>query len=278
MADFNTPVTKNSYSVPAVDQAIRVLLCLSKCDSEPLSLTDICNEVGIHRSKAFSILNTLQDYGLARKFPNRKGYMLGTGLLTLTGKMLENLSLPRLVEPILNDLAKKSSATVDLGVVAEDKTYVVAQYLGAPGIGISSPIGYMMPVTYGAHGKIIAACLPQAELDALLRQPELYFYGAPEKFKLERFLDEITQCRLTGYAMETGDIVPGVNVVAAPLLDKNRQPIGYVTIAGFFSEEDSRRLGPMAVETVRRIAHETDNLNTWKKAGSGIEIDPPVGD
>jgi DNA-binding IclR family transcriptional regulator len=278
MTDGETQVIKNSYTVPAVDQAIRVLLCLSKCEAEPLSLTAICSEVGIHRSKAFSILNTLQGYGLARKFPNRKGYMLGTGLLTLTGKMLENLSLPRLVEPILNDLAKKTSATVDLGVVAEDKTYVVSQYLGAPGIGISSPVGYMMPVTYGAHGKIIAACLPQDELDRLLKQPKLYFYGTPEKFELERFLAEIALCRQTGYAVETGDIVPGVNVVAAPLLDKNRRPIGYITIAGFFQAEEIRRLGPLVVETVKRIARETDNLITWKKAGSGLEIGPLDGD
>jgi len=77
-----TEAVKNNYLVPAVDQAIRVLLCLSRNGNHSLSLTDICREVGIHRSKAYSILNTLQAYGLVKKNPNRQGYILGPGILT----------------------------------------------------------------------------------------------------------------------------------------------------------------------------------------------------
>ena len=101
----NNNQTENTYKVPAVDQAIRVMLCLADSGSTPKSLTGICKEVGIHRSKAFSILNTLNEYGFVRKNPNRKGYVLGPGLLTLTGKMLETLSLSRLFEGVLSDLA-----------------------------------------------------------------------------------------------------------------------------------------------------------------------------
>jgi DNA-binding IclR family transcriptional regulator len=99
----------NTYNVPAVDQAVRVMLCLADNGRNPKSLTDICREVGIHRSKAFSILNTLHEHGFVKKNPNRKGYVLGPGLLTLAGKLLANLGLPRVVEPILYDLAKKAA-------------------------------------------------------------------------------------------------------------------------------------------------------------------------
>ena len=190
MLDNNEP-SKNTYKVPAVEQAIRVMLCLADSGSNPKSLTDICQEVGIHRSKAFSILNTLNEYGFMKKNPNRKGYVLGPGLLTLTGKMLETLSLPRFAEPILYDLAKKAGATVTLGVISDDKTYIVAEYLGAPGIGVSSPIGYVTPITYGAHGKAIAAFLPEDELEELLKNKELFFYGRPEKFNKTRLQKEL---------------------------------------------------------------------------------------
>ena len=65
------------YKVPAVEQAIRIMLYLANSGSNPKSLTDICQEVGIHRSKAFSILNTLNEHGFVKKNPNRKGYVLG---------------------------------------------------------------------------------------------------------------------------------------------------------------------------------------------------------
>lgn len=256
------------YKVPAVEQAIQVMLCLADNGSNPKSLTEICQEVRIHRSKAFSILNTLNEHGFVKKNPNRKGYVLGPGLLTFTGKMLESLSLPRLAEPILYELAKKAKATVTLGVISDDKTYTIAEFLGAPGIGVSSPIGYVTPITYGAHGKAIAAFLPEDELERLLKNKELFFYGRPEKFDKIRLQKELTFCRRNGFALELGDIQLGMNAVAASMLDQNSYPIGYVTIVGFFTEEESLKLGPLAVEAVKEISKEAGHMILWQKVGN----------
>ena len=254
------------YKVPAVEQAIRVMLCLADSGSSPRSLTDICTEVGIHRSKAFSILNTLDEYGFVKKNPNRGGYVLGPGLLTATGKMLETLSLPRIAEPILYDLAKKAAATVTLGVISDDKAYIVAEYLGAPGMGISSPIGYVTPITYGAHGKAIAAFLPKTELEELLKNDKLYFYGSPDKFNKKRLLQELVECRRNGFSLETGDIQKGMNGVASPILDQNSRPVGYITVVGFFSEEEAVKLGPLAVGAAKIISQQAGHLIIWRRA------------
>ncbi len=264
--------SKKMYKVPAVEQAIRVILCLADSGSNPKSLTDICLEVGIHRSKAFSILNTLNEYGFVKKNPNRKGYILGPGLLTLTGKMLETLSLPRIAEPILYDLAKKAGATVTLGIISDDKTYIVAEYLGAPGIGISSPIGYVTPITYGAHGKAIAAFLPKDELEELLKKKDLYFYGRPDKFNKTRLQRELARCRRNGFALELGDIQKGMNAIAAPILGQNSHPIGYITIVGFFTEEEAIKLGPLAVDAVKKISKEAGHLIFWQRANHRNKI------
>jgi DNA-binding IclR family transcriptional regulator len=259
---------KKSYKVPAVEQAIRVLLCLVDSGNNPKSLTDICEVVGIHKSKAFSILNTLEEYGFVKKNPNRKGYVLGPGLLTLTGKMLQMLSLPHLAEPVLYELAKKTQATVTLGIISEDKTYVVAEYLGAPGIGVSSPIGYVTPITYGAHGKAISAFLPEDELEELLKNKELFFYGRPEKYNKKKLLEELADGRRCGFALELGDIQQGMNAVAAPILDQNNYPIGYVTIVGFFAEAEAPKLGPLAVDAVKTISKEAGHMMFWQKTNN----------
>jgi DNA-binding IclR family transcriptional regulator len=259
---------KTVYKVPAVEQAIRVMLCLADSGSNPKSLTNICQEVGIHRSKAFSILNTLNEYGFAKKNSNRKGYVLGPGLLTLIGKMLVTLSLPRLAEPVLYELAKKVQATVTLGVISDDKTYIVAEYLGAPGIGVSSPIGHVNPITYGAHGKAIAAFLPEDELEELLKNKDLFFYGRPDKFNKTRLQKELAECRRNGFALELGDIQQGMNAVAASILDQNSYPIGYVTIVGFFTEAEALKLGPLAVEAVKTISKQAGHMIFWQKNGT----------
>jgi DNA-binding IclR family transcriptional regulator len=269
MTHNDSKQVEKKYTVPAVEQAIRVMLSLADSGSNPKSLTDICTEVGIHRSKAFSILNTLDKYGFAKKNPNRKGYVLGPSLLTLTGKMLESLSLPRLAEPVLYDLAQKAGATVTLGLISDDKTYVVAEYEGAPGIGISSRIGYTTPITYGSHGKAIAASLPEKELEELLQNENLYFYGSPKKFDKTRFQQDLVQSRRTGFAIELGDIQHGVNAIAVPILDQNNYPIGYVTIVGFFTENEALILGPLAVNAVKIISKEAGHMIFWQRPSNG---------
>jgi DNA-binding IclR family transcriptional regulator len=265
----SSDVATKTYRVPAVEQAIRVMLCLADSGNSPRSLTDICAQVGIHRSKAFSILNTLDEHGFVKKNPNRKGYVLGPGLLTITGKMLEKLSLSRFVEPVLYDLAKKAGATVTLGLISDDKTYVIAEYEGTPGIGISSSIGYTTPITYGSHGKAIAASLPEKELEGLLKNKNLYFYGRPEKYDEARFQRDLAQCRRTGFALETGDIQQGVNAVAVAIRDQNGYPIGFITIVGFFAEAEALKLGPLAVEAVKTISKETGHMIFWQRPDNG---------
>jgi DNA-binding IclR family transcriptional regulator len=261
----NIPPQK-TYTVPAVEQAVRVMMCLADSGSTPKSLTDICKDVGIHRSKAFSILNTLGEYNLIKKNPNRKGYILGPGLLTLTGKMLETFTLSRYVEPVLDELAKKAGATVALGVISDDKTYVVAQYEGAPGINISSAIGYVMPISYGAHGKAIAAFLPEDELEELLKSKKLFFHGSPEKYNRTKLLKELVQCRRNGYALELGDIQQGINAVAAAVLDRSGYPIGYISVVGFFTKEVAQRIGPLTAEAAKIISKDAGHLIFWQRA------------
>ena len=69
--DENKAPMDTTYKVPAIEQAIHVMLFLANSGSNSKSLTDICREVGIHRSKAYSILNTLNEHGLVKNLQMR---------------------------------------------------------------------------------------------------------------------------------------------------------------------------------------------------------------
>ena len=84
--------SEGRYLVPAVDQASRVLFCLAGAGASHRSLIEICAQVGIHKSKAFSILETLQRFGLVQRNTDGKGYSLGPGLVSLSRKVLDDLS------------------------------------------------------------------------------------------------------------------------------------------------------------------------------------------
>jgi DNA-binding IclR family transcriptional regulator len=247
--------TADRYLVPAVDQATRILFSLSQAESSYMSLTEICTAVGIHKSKAFSILNTLQRSGLIQKNQEGKGYGLGPGLIGLSRRFLDNLSAPRLSEPLLEDLARRSGGTAAFGMIVEKYVFVAAKHEGGRAMGIAIRIGHRFPVSYGGHGKAIAAFLPPDELALLLTDEKLYFHGDPSSFDGARLAKEIEECRARWYAEDMEEMVPGLNAVAAPVLGPRERPIGYMVVMGL-SADAIRQTGPLVAEAARTLSRQ----------------------
>jgi DNA-binding IclR family transcriptional regulator len=244
------------YVSPAVEQASRILFCLAGAQSTYMSLIEICARVGIHKSKAFTILETLQRFGLVRKNTDAKGYALGPGLISLSRKVLDDLSAPRLAEPILEDLAIKTNSTAVLGLIADKKVFVAAKHEGEGNIGVTIRTGHRLPLTYGAHGKAIVAFLSEEERESLLKEKNLYFYGNPSKLDRKRLDREIARCQREGYAEDLSEVNQGLNVVAAPVIGPSGTLIGFIEIFLLFSPEIAHQWGPLVAEAGRKLSRE----------------------
>ncbi len=244
------------YSSPAVEQASQVLFCLAGTRSSHMSLIQICAQVGISKSKAFCILEALQKFRLVQRNSDGKGYALGPGLVTLSRKVLDDLSPPRLAEPILHDLARKTGSTAILGLIADENVFVAAKCEGDGDIGVTTRIGYRMSITYGAHGIAIAAFLPKKERDRLLKGKNLYFYGNPEGLDRDRLLKDLALCRKTGFIEDLGVARQGLNVVSAPVLGPSGTPIGYIELLVLFSADVAHRFGPLVGEAGKSLSRQ----------------------
>ncbi len=244
----------NKYIVPAVEQAIRVLLCLAGSKSSHMGLTEICEDVGIHKSKAFGILHTLQLFKLVQSRGRKKGYSLGTGLIALSRKVLDGINVIAFAEPILKDLCDRVNGTAVLGIIDGDTVVVVSRYESERNIGVTIRVGNHMPISYGAHGKAIAAFMSEADLNTLLSKEKLFFHGKPENFDKARLLKEIEECRKTGYSVDIGEIAAGLNASSAPVIDISGKPIGYILILGLFTPEAIREYGPLVADAGRELS------------------------
>jgi DNA-binding IclR family transcriptional regulator len=244
------------YIVPAVEQASQVLFCLAGAESPHMSLIEISSQVGIHKSKAFSILRTLQKFGLVQRNNGGKGYSLGPGLIGLSRRFLDNLNAPRLAEPILQDLARKAEGTAILGLISDKNVFVAAKHEVDRDIGVTIRVGRRFPLSYGSHGKAIAAFLPPKELNRLLHDDDLYFHGKPENFDRARLNEELARCRRDWFAVDEGEIMQGLNTVSAPVFGPGTTPIGYVVVLGLFSGEAAREFGPSVAEAGKALSRQ----------------------
>jgi DNA-binding IclR family transcriptional regulator len=238
--------------VPAVDEAARLLICLSQSPSGKMNLTDICQNLGIYKSKGYSLLNTLQKHGFVKKNPEGKTYSLGIGLIPLSRRVLDSLNYNDLVAPFLETLTRETHSTALFGLVSGKDTFIVAKREADQNIGITTRVGHRFTLTRGAHGKAIVAFMDTEERRKILKNRELFFHGTPAKLDRKRLQSEFEQCRKLGYALDLGESFPGINILASPVFDSTLSPIGSIFIMGTFPESAVQKYGII----VARCAHQ----------------------
>jgi DNA-binding IclR family transcriptional regulator len=249
-------LSNERYIVPAVEQSSRILLFMMESDSVCVSLTKIADRLNIHKSKAFSILNTLQKFGFIQRNREGKGYSLGPALIAVSKKFVSSQIISSLAAPILKDLAGKTKTTAVLGLVGDRKVFVAAQHEGGGPMSVTMKLGQRLSLTYGSHGKAIAAFLPEEELNSLLSGKKLYFHGDPSRFDRGTLMKEIAQCRQRWYAEDLGETKEGFNTIAAPVLHPGLYPAGYIVLLGIAARETTRQFGPFVAEAGKSLSRQ----------------------
>ena len=242
--------------VPAVEQASRVLLCLGESPDFKMRLTEICKQVGIHKSKGHSILNTLKQFGFVEKDPQAKTYSLGPSLIFLSRHVLDNLHYPEIVAPFLDDLAKETNGTALFGLIYGEHLLVVGKREGNQNIGFTIRLGHRFHITLGAHGKAIVAFMPEVDREKILAKKRVYFHGLDvSRLNMKRLREELNKCRQLGYAQDVGEVTTGVNFISAPVFGVQEKIIGCIILIGTFSESLIEKYGPKTADVARRISY-----------------------
>lgn len=266
------PPPKPNYAqlVPAVDQAARILFALGKSARGSATLTEICNAVGIGKSKGLAILNTLRGVGLVTKSERSKTYGLGPRLLALSQALLDHTDLVHEAAPYLDKLVAATGSTTLLGIISGDRLFVVARREVRAGMGIAVHVGHRFPLTLGAHGKAILAALPEKELDEILAREPLYVYGEAEKdsVDLDLLRAELAECQRVGYAHDLGVTRPGIAAVSAVVVDEYAEGsppgmsrvAGCLIVVGTFAADAAAEYGRMVAAAAREMSARVGSL------------------
>lgn len=230
-------------------RALRVLETLAVME-QPAGLPSIAGTAGLPKSKAYRALRSLQDQGFVDHV-GRSGYRIGSRSLALAAMIGARPAVQQCAQPFLTGLATIASATAGLHLRSGAHRVLVlgAQAPHQP-LGAAIEVGERAPLTSGCSGQVILAHLPAEEADALIKSRPARA-SAPD-------LAFLAQIRDRGYAVSFSDNYPGLNGVAAPLLDPaDGYPLGSVTIAGpqaRLPESVLRRLSVPLVTACAKLA------------------------
>ena len=240
--------------VPAVEHAARILHYFTTLDGGNANLTEICQALGLYKSRGHAILKTMAAYGLVERNEATKRYSLGPALVPLSRKFLKHLDIREKAFPILETLARETGGTALLGIISEEHLIVTAKSDGDTRLGITIEIGHRFHITAGAHGKAIVSFLPDETYKETMEAKKLYFYGNAEHCDQKRLLKEIEASRKNGYALDMGDLQPGIHAAAAPVFTGKGSITGALIVIGTFPKEKAPAVGERVREAAGRLS------------------------
>jgi DNA-binding IclR family transcriptional regulator len=199
---------------PAISRAAAVLRLLGKSDA-PLNLQSIARELGLVPSTCLHVLRALVAEEFVSFDPDAKRYSLEAGVLTLARQWLKRNRFTDLARPVLDRIAQAFNVTaLGVHIVGLDHIIVVAVSQSGQDFQLSTQIGNRFPALISATGRCIAAFGDhgEAELEARFRTLR---WDEPPTFAEWRA--QVSQTRVQGFAVDAGNYISGVTVVAAPV-------------------------------------------------------------
>lgn len=217
--------------VPAVDRAARLLDILGR-NGQDWGLTELAQELGIHKGTARDILLTLRRHGLVERDAVSGRYRLGLGVARLARVALDRLDVRRVARPFLDELCARMGETVLLGI--RDDQHVVIADIALPDhdLHMTAQVGRRLPVTAGSFGKVFLA-VPGAFETYLERGGTLPRYTPNSQTDPDAYAAELSVVRARGYALDDEEYLPGVRAASSLIPGPLRDPAAAVTVVGF---------------------------------------------
>jgi IclR family acetate operon transcriptional repressor len=266
-----------SESVRAVERALDILLCFANQTPE-LTMTQIAEQVGIHKSTAHRMLATLENRRFIQRDPDTGIYRLGIRLLQMAYLTLEQNDLRRLAVPFMHRLCDLYEENIDLAVLDDTDVVFVNILEGPQRVKLAAAIGQRLPAFATASGKAILGFMPEKQVRRILDQgmPQLTHYTLVSPDVL---FDNLNSVREQGFAISEQELEEQINAVAAPIFDQEKHPIASIAVAGpayRLTRERMMEIGPVLVATTREISQEITTA-VFPLAKSPVDIPTDMG-
>jgi DNA-binding IclR family transcriptional regulator len=212
---------------PAISRAAAVLRLLGK-SSAPMGVQSIARELGLVPSTCLHVLRALVAEEFVYFDPDTKRYSLEAGVLTLARHWLRRNRFNDLAQPVLDRIGQAFDLTM-LGVqiVGLEHIIVVAVSQSGQSLHLSTQIGSRFPALISATGRCIAAFGDHSAAELEARFKTLRWDEPPT---LEDWKAQVTRTRSQGFAVDPGNYISGVTVVAAPVF-RSRAKLSHALVA-----------------------------------------------
>ncbi|WP_372728038.1 IclR family transcriptional regulator [Nocardioides sp.] len=246
--------------VPAAVRTLRVLRFLAS-QPTPVPIDRIARACELPRSTAYHLLGAMAEEGFVVHLADEHLWGLGVAAFEVGSGYSRQEPLQRLARRPLAALVDRVGQTAHLAVPhGRDVLYVVEER--APGRApLVTDVGVRLPAHLTASGRAILSRLPTAQVRALYPDASAFVdrHGAGPR-TLSGLRRVLAETRQRGYAVEDGEVTPGLASVAVAVLDHGGHPVAGVAVTYDSGDAEllSRQVRRTAEVLTRRIGGTPD--------------------
>ncbi|WP_435406507.1 IclR family transcriptional regulator [Paraburkholderia fungorum] len=231
--------------------------------ARPLSLRDLAAAAGMPPAKAFPHLVSLLKIGLLNR--DAAGcFEAGPLALELGLIGLQRLSPTREAEPEVVELAASTGMSVAMAVLGPLGPTVVRLEESARPLHVSLRVGTVMSLVNTAIGRVFAAYVADDVRHGLLAQDHLRLAGTAAE-QTKAYTQRLAQIRADGIDTALSRPVPGIDTLAAPVLDHTGSICLVLAVMGPSGSFDSELAGGPA-QTLRAATLRLSRRFGWMAA------------
>lgn len=245
--------------VGALVTGLTLLETLAHGPAEGMTLTEIANQLRMHKSTVLRFLVTLEHEGYVEQNPTTMAYRLRLKMFCLGSEALSRRELVREAQPLLDELADQTGETVHLAVLDEGEVVYVAKVMSQHAFNIYSRIGRRAPAHCTGLGKAMIAYLPEEALDRLIAERGLKRFTERTITDPEALKAHLAEIRTRGIAFDNEEHEPGVRCVAAPVRDYTGKVVAALSVTAPTVRFTDRRMQEMVApvqEAARRLSEQ----------------------
>lgn len=247
---------RDDKSIQSVQVALRVLEELAN-NRGPMGVTEIAHRIGTPKARVYRHLRTLLAQGYVEQDARTEKYRLGIKLYQLGRAAGDQIDLLTEARRFMQQLSDSLQLTVTIGRPVDDGVFIVDMLRADTPLEISTRPGYVLPFHASAQGKIALAFGAPGLCERVLAAPL-------ERLNSETIVDparlraEVNKARMSGWAVAPGEVLTGLNALAAPIFSADGRLEATITVVGTVQGLPARPRREMIYETLeaaRAISH-----------------------
>ena len=239
---MNANVDRTQRGIQSIEVGGQVLTALAH-HARPMALKDLARAAGMAPAKAHPYLVSYARIGLIEQDAQTGLYFLGPLALQLGLISLQQANPVQVATPLLGKLAQNLGHTVALAVWGSRGATIVRLEESPAAVHVNMRHGTVFSLANTASGRLFAAFQAPAVARAHLErererhraQPDPVLAGMPPAPPVpgwKAFDAQLVEVRTQGLSRSVGEVVPGVNAMAAPVFDHTGALVLAITAIG----------------------------------------------